>query len=174
LRIRKIWKFFKEVKMKNKPYVLIMILLIGLFFMTAPAQAQRACWQLSPFIDNPAQAQRACWQLSPFIDKIELGYEGHSNHFLVHGKWVTSSYFLPVVGNLSAEGTGWNLGIHGSNSSASFGDWDNCVLDARLDSSFTGPWTLDCGAGGFTNSGTLTLISCPIAESAEDGPAAGE
>jgi hypothetical protein len=112
------------------------------------------------FMAVPAQAQRACWQ--------------HSNHFLVHGKWVTSSYFLPVVGNLSAEGTGWNLGIHGSNSSASFGDWDNCVLDARLDSSFTGPWTLDCGAGGFTNSGTLTLISCPIAESAEDGPAAGE
>jgi hypothetical protein len=150
-------KSIKEEKMKIKSYLMIMILLTSLIFMAVPAQAQRACWQLSPF-----------------IDKIELGYERHTVHYVLHGKWVTSSYFLPVVGNLSPDGAGWNLGIHGTNNTTSFGGFDNCVLDADLNGSFTGPWTLDCGAGGFTNSGTLTLISCPIAESDEDGPAAGE
>lgn len=41
-------------------------------------------------------------------------------------------------------------------------------------STFNGPWALDCGAGGFTVSGTLTRITCPAAPSAAAGPVAGE
>jgi hypothetical protein len=144
--------------MKIKSYLMIMILLISLIFMAVPAQAQRACWQFDGF-----------------SDQMELGYERHTVHYVVHGKWVAgTSYFMPVVGNLSPDGAGWNLGIHMTNNTTAFADFDNCVLDADLNGSLNGPFTVDCGAGGFTASGTISLISCPIAESAADGPAVGE
>jgi len=144
--------------MKIKSYLMIMILLIGLIFMAVPAQAQRACWQIDGF-----------------TDKMELGYERHTVHYVVHGKWVAeTSYFLPAVGNLSPDGAGWNLGIHFTNNTTAFGDFDNCVLDADLNSSLNGPFAFDCGAGGWTGTGTMSLISCPITESAAIGPAFGE
>ncbi|OHB70207.1 MAG: hypothetical protein A2W23_08125 [Planctomycetes bacterium RBG_16_43_13] len=152
-------KFIKEEKMKTKA-CLIMILLIGLFLMTASAQAQTVCWKLDPY-----------------IDKIEVGYESHSGHYLVNGKWVASGlYFLPVVGSLSSNAPGnFNMGLHATNDTTYFGGYDNCVLDAELSSTtLNGTWKIDCGGGGLTNSGTLTKITCPIAASEESGTAAGE
>jgi len=144
----------------KKVACLIMILLGGLFLMA-----------------NPAQAQVACWQLSPFSDKIEVGYALHSGHYVLHGKWVaTGAYFLPVVGNVSSDAPGsFNMGLHATNDTTFFGGFKNGVLDAQLSSStLNGTWLLDFGAGAFTNSGTLTSIPCPIAASEEPGPLAGE
>ena len=124
----------------------------------------------------PAHAQTVCWQLSPFIDKIEVGYESHGGHYVLHGKWVASSYFMPVVGDASGDAPGsFNMGLHATNNTTAFGGFRNGVLDAQLSSStLNGTWQLDFGSGGFTNSGTLTSIACPIAGSEESGPAAGE
>jgi hypothetical protein len=56
------------------------------------------------------------WQMSPFIDIIEVGFEAHSNQWLLHGKWeVSGSYLLPIAGNLSLDDQGvWRLGVHGT------------------------------------------------------------
>ena len=137
----------------------IMILLVGVFLMAIPAQAQTVCWQLAPY-----------------IDKIEVGYEAHGGHYVLHGKWVAgTSYFMPVVGDVSSDAPGsFNMGLHATNNTTAFGGFKNGVLDAQLSSStLNGTWILDFGSGGFTNSGTLTNIPCPIAASEESGPVAG-
>jgi hypothetical protein len=109
-----------------------------------------------------------CWNWDTNIDNFELSVTDNGGHFLVHGKWVAkfldlTFYFIPVVGNASIEGSTIHLGLHGTNNTTSFGGFDDCVLDAILDpATLSGPFTVDCGAGGFTSSGTLNPISCPI------------
>jgi len=63
-----------------------------------------------------ADPSAACWKMDPYIDVIEVGYESHSGHYLVHGKWAVSGfYFSPVVGNVSSDAPGsYRMGIHGT------------------------------------------------------------
>jgi len=118
-----------------------------------------------------SQAVQLCWQLSPFPDIIKVSVfqpDPLLPHKLVNGIWkFDDSYLIPVVGTFEKDLGGVNkrLSLHGTNNFlAGFGGFRDCILDATLSPTSTpkweGPWALDCGSGGFTNSGDLIRINC--------------
>jgi hypothetical protein len=137
-------------------------------------------------------AAEMCWNLNPFTDIIKVSMvkpDPLLPHKLITGFWkATGDYVIPVVGSFETDLGGVNkrLSLHGTNNTTSFSGYRDCILDATLSPTSTpkweGPWEINCGAGGFTNSGVeLTRIDCttlaPLSFSAtqsSNNKAAGE
>jgi hypothetical protein len=120
-----------------------------------------------------AQAQQACYQLHPFVDVIRLAHIDNSTHRSVFGNWTSPDYTLPLTGarelNLNGQ---YRLGLHGTNTSSSFGGNMICALDGIKNQ----PWTVTCvgTATPFVNSGdSLRPVSCTAAPQ-QEGPVAGK
>jgi hypothetical protein len=125
----------------------------------------------------------ACWTLGG-ADSIQLDYSvGPTGQVQVVGKWVAcglppNRYFLPVTGAISSNGPGsYRMGLHATVVSGTCYPDPADPVDVALDATFTSPtfggtWQLQCGS--FKNSGTLTLIPCPIPQcvNGASGPAA--
>lgn len=110
---------------------------------------------------STAQAGQICWNWEPFADIIKVSTTNTlSGHVLVNGEhYVSGIYYMPVVGTMNKlNGTTKILGLHEDSGSAGY---EQCVVHATLDSiTKSGPITISCNNGAFTNTGTLTKISC--------------
>lgn len=116
-----------------------------------------------------ATAGVKCYNWSPYVDVLKVTVTPQdpgnpSNKLLTGALYVPGYYFLTFVGTQvkDADGTSKRFSIHLTNNTVSFGGYKECSLDATLgtDTPVQGPLTIDCGAGGFSNSGTLVQVSC--------------
>jgi hypothetical protein len=128
----------------------------------------------------PASAQTACWNTAPFCDIVQVDFQVRtSGQVDMAGKWYAcppnpgDSYFLPVAGALSPTAIGaYRIGWHGTHNTGFFGGFRDCIIDAQITApSFGGTWTMDCGGGGFVNTGDLVLVACEVANVSSQVPA---
>jgi hypothetical protein len=125
---------------------------------TIGATHAELCFKLSPFIDNIRLAQIAIQDEAPASASV-----GGGTHWLLVGNWTAGGFTpsKPVVGSLDSSfpGGGLRLGLHGTLHGGDCGGHSEVTLDGVVG----GAWNLSCDgkvAGFFSNSGTLTPISC--------------
>ena len=136
----------------------------------------------------------SCWGFSDFSDVIRLTLAqadlAPDTFIALHGRWQSNVpgpafYQFEVTGHMSQDNvTPGNLafGISGSHMTTSFGNDQNCSINASLDPvSMSGPFRTACspgpGASPFiVTTGTMVSIACPVGASPQkrEGPAIGE
>jgi hypothetical protein len=116
-----------------------------------------------------AGAGTKCYNWSPYVDVLKVTVttqDSHSpsNKLLTGALYVPGYYYLTFIGTQlkDADGSSKRFSIHLTNNTDAFGGYRECALDATLLTNHPaeGPLTIDCGAGGFTNTGTLVQVSC--------------
>lgn len=114
-------------------------------------------------------AATKCYNWSPFPDVLKVSVTtpdpaNPANKLLTGALYVSGTYYLPFIGTLvkDADGVQKRFSIHLTNNTTSFGGFRDCVLDAVLGTTapIQGPLEVNCGAGGFTNAGTLIQVNC--------------
>jgi len=110
-----------------------------------------------------------CYNWSPFIDVLKVTVtpqdpSNPANKLLTGALYAQGIYYLPFIGTLvkDADGVNKRFSIHLTNNTVDFGGFRDCVLDATLGTTkpIQGPLEVNCGAGGFTNTGTLIQVDC--------------
>lgn len=122
----------------------------------------------SAFVVTQSEAGQLCWNWSPFLDIIKVSTTSTLNgHTAVNGFLTASGfYFLPVIGTFEKDPNGLDkrLSLHMTNNTTFFGGFRDCVADASLSRTsvpkLEGPVEVNCGAGGFVQTGTLVRIDC--------------
>jgi len=123
-----------------------------------------------------------CWQWTPYIDLLEFAVtdEGDGIYLLVGEDEAWIYYTLPCVGSAILIGGVYGpaqikMGLHCTNDTGYFGGINDCVFKSTLDPvTLSGPVEVDCGNGGFTNTGILVPIDCDIASPEADGSVGGQ
>ena len=121
------------------------------------------------FSAHTAIAQTKCYSWDPYPDVLKVTVTTQdpshpANKLLTGALYVSGGYYLPFIGTLvkDADGVNKRFSIHLTNNTSSFGGYEDCVLDATLGTTkpIQGPLVITCGAGGFTNTGTLIQVNC--------------
>ena len=143
------------------------------------------------FSAQTAIAGTKCYNWSPFGDVLKVTVTTQdpkhpANKLLTGALYYPGLYYLPFTGTLvkDADGVSKRFSIHLTNNTTSFDGFNDCVIDATLGTTnpIQGPVEIECGAGGFTGSGTLIQIDCstlpaptePLRVSEDALPAGGE
>ena len=110
-----------------------------------------------------------CYGMTTFSDSVKTSVStpdpaNPGNKVLTGALYVPGAYYLPFIGTLlkDANGIDKRFSVHMINNTTSYGGFRDCILDATLGTTapIQGPFEINCGAGGFTVTGTLIQVNC--------------